>query len=185
MKLSGTGPAHRLDECEISVQEQRISGGVQGPAKPAAVGFTADKPASGSRPFECCTIDHSDNSPYLFFLAPACKTLGQMRDFGARTAIFRRGARPRKARRCGIRCGQTGQWVTPFRVLHHRPLGQLSIFIFSGTGLQDPRTNARFRCKNSDFQAGCKAPQSPPLWDSLRTNRPVGHALSSATSSTS
>ena len=52
MKLSGTGPAHRLDECEISVQEQRFSGGVQGPAKPAVVGFTADKPASGSRPFE-------------------------------------------------------------------------------------------------------------------------------------
>ena len=54
MKLSGTGPAHRLDECEISVQEQRFSGGVQGPAKPAVVGFTADKPASGSRPFEFC-----------------------------------------------------------------------------------------------------------------------------------
>ena len=60
---------HRLarpsDECEISVQEQRFSGGVQDPAKPAAKGFAADKPASGSRPFECCTIDHSDNSPSI------------------------------------------------------------------------------------------------------------------------
>ena len=71
---------------------------------------------------------------------------------------------------------------TAFRVLHHRPLGQLSIFIFSGTGLQDPRTNARFRCKNSDFQAGYKTPQSPPQRDLPRTNRPVGHALSSAPS---
>ncbi|HJB05184.1 MAG TPA: hypothetical protein H9715_05455, partial [Candidatus Merdibacter merdigallinarum] len=44
-------------------------------------------------------------------------TLGRMRDFGARTAIFRRGTRPRKARRKGICRGQTGQWVTPFRVL--------------------------------------------------------------------
>lgn len=67
-------------------------------------------------------------------------------------------------------------------MLHHRPLGQLSIFIFSGTGLQDPRTNARFRCKNSDFQAGYKTPQSPPQRDLPRTNRPVGHALSSAPS---
>lgn len=67
MKLSGTGFEHHSDECEISVQEQRFSGGVQGPAKPAAKGFAADKPASGSRPFECCTIDHSDNSPYLIF----------------------------------------------------------------------------------------------------------------------
>ena len=65
MKLSGTGFEHHSDECEISVQEQRFSGGVQGPAKPAVVGFTADKPASGSRPFECCTIDHSDNSPSI------------------------------------------------------------------------------------------------------------------------
>ena len=65
MKLSGTGPAHRLDECEISVQEQRFSGGVEGPAKPAAKGFAADKPASGLQTFECCTIDHSDNSPSM------------------------------------------------------------------------------------------------------------------------
>ena len=64
MKLSGTGPAHRLDECEISVQEQRFSGGVQGPAKPAVVGFTADKPASGSRPFECDLFDLLSNAPY-------------------------------------------------------------------------------------------------------------------------
>lgn len=64
MKLSGTGPAHRLDECEISVQEQRFSGGVQGPAKPAVVGFTADKPASGSRPFECDPFDLLGNAPY-------------------------------------------------------------------------------------------------------------------------
>ena len=56
MKLSGTGPAHRLDECEISVQEQRFSGGVEGPAKPAAKGFAADKPASGLQTFECCRL---------------------------------------------------------------------------------------------------------------------------------
>lgn len=68
MKLSGTGPAHRLDECEISVQEQRISGGVQGPAKPAAVGFTADKPASGSRPFECGPFNRLGTSPNLCYI---------------------------------------------------------------------------------------------------------------------
>ena len=59
---------HRLarpsDECEISVQEQRMSGGVQGPAKPAAVGFTADEPASGSRPCECFLFGRLSNAPY-------------------------------------------------------------------------------------------------------------------------
>ena len=130
MKLSGTGPAHRLDECEISVQEQRISGGVQGPAKPAAVGFTVDKPASGSRPFECDLFDLLSNAPYEIVRHRPRASFGRMRDFGARTANIRRGTRPRKARRSGIHRGQTGQWVTPFRVLHHRPLGQLSIFYF-------------------------------------------------------
>src|SRR5699024_9877280 len=64
MKLSGTGPAHRLDECEISVQEQRFSGGVEGPAKPAAKGFAADKPASGLQTFECDLFDLLSNAPY-------------------------------------------------------------------------------------------------------------------------
>ena len=134
--------------------------------------------------FECDLFDLLSNAPYEIVRHRFRASFGRMRDFGARTAIFRRGARPRKARRKGICRGQTGQWVTPFRVLHHRPLGQLSIFIFSGTGLQDPRTNARFRCKNSDFQAGYKTPQSPPQRDLPRTNRPVGHALASAPSST-
>ena len=117
MKLSGTGPAHRLDECEISVQEQRFSGGVQGPAKPAVVGFTADKPASGSRPFECDLFDLLSNAPYEIVRHRPRASFGRMRDFGARTANIRRGTRPRKARRSGIHRGQTGQWVTPFRVL--------------------------------------------------------------------
>ena len=118
MKLSGTGFEHHSDECEISVQEQRFSGGVQGPAKPAAKGFAADKPASGSRPFECDLFDLLSNAPYEIVRHRFRASFGRMRDFGARTAIFRRGARPRKARRKGICRGQTGQWVTPFRVLH-------------------------------------------------------------------
>ena len=68
MKLSGTGFEHHSDECEISVQEQRFSGGVQGPAKPAAKGFAADKPASGSRPFECGPFNRLGTSPNLCYI---------------------------------------------------------------------------------------------------------------------
>ena len=67
--------------------------------------------------FECDLFDLLSNAPYEIVRHRPRASSGRMRDFGARTAIFRRGARPRKARRCGIHCGQTGQWVTPFRVL--------------------------------------------------------------------
>ncbi len=116
IQLLGPRPGRLLEKCKIFVQDKAEKSGEvpgeNGLGKP----FWPDKSASLAEPFECCTIDHSDNSPYLFFLSPACKTLGRMRDFGARTAIFRRGTRPRKARRKGICRGQTGQWVTPFRV---------------------------------------------------------------------
>ena len=108
--------ARYLEKCKISMQDNVGKIGCTPKGKPAVKPFLADKLTKGRESFECCTIDHSDNSPYLFFLSPACKTLGRMRDFGARTAIFRRGTRPRKARRKGICRGQTGQWVTPFRV---------------------------------------------------------------------
>ena len=100
MKLSGTGPAHRLDECEISVQEQRISGGVQGPAKPAAVGFTVDKPASGSRPFEFCV-------PNAVCAPPGPKRAVSSRPFWPHHADFRR-IRPQN------RVGTSKSIVPPF-----------------------------------------------------------------------
>ena len=71
----------------------------------------------GNYHFECDLFDLLSNAPYEIVRHRPRASSGRMRDFGARTAIFRRGARPRKARRCGIHCGQTGQWVTPFRVL--------------------------------------------------------------------
>ena len=80
--------------------------------------------------FECDLFDLLSNAPYEIVRHRPRASFGRMRDFGARTANIRRGTRPRKARRSGIHRGQTGQWVTPFRVLHHRPLGQLSIFYF-------------------------------------------------------
>lgn len=80
--------------------------------------------------FECDLFDLLSNAPYEIVRHRFRASFGRMRDFGARTAIFRRGARPRKARRKGICRGQTGQWVTPFRVSHLRPLGQLSNYIF-------------------------------------------------------
>ena len=67
--------------------------------------------------FECDLFDLLSNAPYEIVRHRFRASFGRMRDFGARTAIFRRGARPRKARRKGICRGQTGQWVTPFRVL--------------------------------------------------------------------
>ena len=76
----------------------------------------------GNYHFECDLFDLLSNAPYEIVRHRPRASSGRMRDFGARTAIFRRGARPRKARRCGIHCGQTGQWVTPFRVRPLRPL---------------------------------------------------------------
>ena len=67
--------------------------------------------------FECDLFDLLSNAPYEVVRHRPRASSGRMRDFGARTANIRRGTRPRKAHRSGIHCGQTGQWVTPFRVL--------------------------------------------------------------------
>ena len=77
--------------------------------------------------FECDLFDLLSNAPYEIVRLRPRASSGRMRDFGARTAIFRRGTRPRKARRKGICRGQTGQWVTPFRVTPLRPLEYCSL----------------------------------------------------------
>ena len=99
------------------MQDKQIITGAIPRENPAVTPFLTDESASGLQTFECDLFDLLSNAPYEIVRHRPRASSGRMRDFGARTAIFRRGARPRKARRCGIHCGQTGQWVTPFRVL--------------------------------------------------------------------
>ena len=99
------------------MQDKQIITGCIPRVNPAATPFAADESASGLQTFECDLFDLLSNAPYEIVRHRPRASSGRMRDFGARTAIFRRGRRPRKARRKGICRGQTGQRAANFRVL--------------------------------------------------------------------
>ena len=53
-----------LEKCKISMQDTGGNFRRTPCFQPRVKPNPADKSASGPGPFECCTIDHSDNSPY-------------------------------------------------------------------------------------------------------------------------
>ena len=60
-------PARHLEKCKIPMQDNKGKFRCAPEEKPAVKPFLADKLTKGRESFECCTIDHSDNSPYSIF----------------------------------------------------------------------------------------------------------------------
>ena len=110
-------------------------------------GIRTHVPISGQNDFESFSLRPLRYVSIFNFQAPSCKIFRKMQDFDARYAekisIHTPDSAPCEAKPCG----RISQKASNFRVLHHRPLGQLSIFNFSSTVLRVLRTNARFRCK--------------------------------------
>jgi len=52
-----------LEKCKISMQDNAGKIGCAPKEKPTVKPFLADKLTKGRESFECCTFDHSDNSP--------------------------------------------------------------------------------------------------------------------------
>ena len=85
----------------------------------------------GTQHFECCTFDHSDNSPCLFSSGFLSRNL-------LKNSLERKQERRQKIFDFEIFCveeyqgesgGRNSQLLPKFRVSHLRPLGQLSVYL--------------------------------------------------------
>ena len=77
--------------------------------------------------FECCTFDHSDNSPCMWFRISSKNFWKELTERTTKYSIFE----PKKTLNfTGFLSGANSQLFKKFRVLHLRPLGQLSVSIF-------------------------------------------------------
>ena len=94
-------------------------------------GFSAEKTARANAHFECCTFDHSDNSPCLFSSGFLSRNL-------LKNSLERKQERRQKIFDFEIFCveeyqgesgGRNSQLLPKFRVSHLRPLGQLSVYL--------------------------------------------------------
>ena len=64
-----------LRKCKKNTQEQYEIVKSEPTQSPVRWTFSADETAGASKNFECCTFDHSDNSPYLFSSVLSSKKL--------------------------------------------------------------------------------------------------------------
>ena len=64
-----------LRKCKKNTQEQYEIVKSEPTQSPVRWTFSADETAGASKDFECCTFDHSDNSPYLFSSVLSSKKL--------------------------------------------------------------------------------------------------------------
>ena len=81
----------------------------------------------GTQHFECCTFDHSDNSPCMLFRISSKNFWKELTERTTKYLIFE----PKKTSDfTGFFSGANNRLYKKFRVLHLRPLGQLSVSIF-------------------------------------------------------